>query len=82
MFSDLKVRYDFLTFKMFKKFDDGVSGIFALELVGVVQPAFRENVVESNGMRKLLMEFDFADAAHNVFFEGNNKGSVILIRDV
>lgn len=80
VFFDLKVGNEFLRLKMLKKFDNGVSGVKLFMFVCAFQFAFFENIVKSNGRCQVFMKFNLADTTGNVFFQRDDKWSVVLVR--
>ena len=60
---------------------DSFSSVHLGFATGVLNTAFLENVVESEG-RRHLVELNFLDSNHNVIFNDDIHGAVVLIRHV
>ena len=82
VFFNVKIFDEVMVFEMIKKFDNDVASVLPCRFIGAVHLALFENIIEGDSGSKLGMKFNFGDPAHNVLFERNDKGSVVLVGDV
>ena len=82
MFDQLKIFDEVLVFKMFEEFDDVVASVELFIAATIFEAAFKEKVIESDGVRKLGMSFNFNDTTHDIIFKFDIHFSILLFGHV